>query len=1248
MTITDFFGTGTGATATATVAGGVITGITVTNAGTGYIYPVISISDPTGGGAAATAAVGPKPDGSYDGGIRKFVDGLPGLGAAGANNLDQYIPVATPDIVTYPGSDYYEIELRQYSERMHSDLGPTTQRGYIQVNKGTDTSNCNGQNQPACTAANNTVNPDPVVHHLGPLIVAQKDRPVRVKFINKLPTGNGGDLFIPVDESIMGAGPFSIDYDPVTKEPIPLTNGTFAQNRATLHLHGGITPWISDGTPHQWITPANDPKAPLYKKGVSSKNVPDMPDPGPGAATFYWTNQQSARLMFYHDHAWGITRLNVYVGEAAGYLIRDEMEQTLIAGGIIPADEIPLIIEDKTFVDPATIKLTDPTWRWGSQPWAGGNNPMTPVLGDLWWPHVYMSAENPFDITGIAPMGRWAYGPYFWPPTTGIPYPPVPNPYYDPNCDPNGDPALVAGLKDGFCQPPEIPGTPNPSWGAEAFLDTPTVNGTAYPVLNVDPKAYRFRILNAAHDRFYNLQLYEADAATPAGCPTCAANSEVRMVPAMDYTAMAANDPRWPSTGNNPQPATWAMDARPGGAPDWNTVGPDWIQIGTEAGFLAKPAVMANNPVIWNNDVTTFNAGNVDSGTMILAPAERADVIIDFSQYAGKTLILYNDAPAPFPALDPHYDYFTEGAEDMVAAGGLMASKVGFGPNTRTIMKIVVAPHADPQNPTPAFNLAALEDAFATGNGTGVAKSIFEQSQHPIIVGQSDYNGIYSTNPTFPATWPNWGLSRIIDNQISYEDIYGATHTSYLEPKAIQDEMGETFDDYGRLSAKLGLEMAFTTAGIQTFIVQNYVDPPTEILDDGVSQVWKITHNGVDTHPLHFHLYDVQVINRVGWDGFIRKPFPNEYGWKDTVRISPLEDTIVALRPAAPKLPFGVPESIRPHNPMEPLGSTIGFTNLDPLTGQPNNPPTVNEMVNLDWEYVIHCHILSHEESDMMRTVKFNYVEELPQAPTNLAASALQYNKVDLTWTDRTPANAQNTPGNPANEIGFKIERSTDGVNFTEIGTAIANSTSYADTTGASGVTYVYRIRAYNAAGVSPYSNTANGVAVLFATLSASPSSPRVAGTTVTLTGLVPGGTGNYEYRFWTQGPGTNNVLTELQAYSTNSSINWNTSQADIGNTTFWVWVRSVGSNAQFDAQATLKNYRINPAPATGVTLSPNPASPQLAGTTVTLAAQGSGGTGNYEYRFWTQGPGTNNVLTELQAYSTNSSINWNTSQADI
>jgi len=66
-------------------------------------------------------------------GIRKFVDGLPGLGPSGMNNLGQYIPVAVPDTTTYPGSDYYEIAVVQYREQMHSDLPCTLLRGYVQL-----------------------------------------------------------------------------------------------------------------------------------------------------------------------------------------------------------------------------------------------------------------------------------------------------------------------------------------------------------------------------------------------------------------------------------------------------------------------------------------------------------------------------------------------------------------------------------------------------------------------------------------------------------------------------------------------------------------------------------------------------------------------------------------------------------------------------------------------------------------------------------------------------------------------------------------------------------------------------------------------------------------------------------------------------------------------------------------------------------------------------------------------------------
>ena len=674
VTITDAYGTGTGATATATVVSGVITGIAVASFGSGYTAPIVTITDPTGTGATATATLDAT---ALTGGIRKFVDSLPGLTVAGANNLAQYIPIAVPDTTTYPGSDYYEIELGQYIEQLHSDLPATTLRGYRQTN-----------------TTDPTVS---VFSYLGPLIIAQKDRPVRVKFTNNLSTGAGGDLFIPVDTTIMGAGMGPLGMTP------PVGPMDYTQNRATLHLHGGNTPWISDGTMHQWTTPAGEVTS--YPKGVSVQYVPDM-DGGSepqGTLTFYYTNQQSARLMFYHDHAYGITRLNVYAGEAAGYLLQDSAEAGLVSSGAVPADQIPLIIQDKTFVDASTIGAQDPTWNWGS-------TPGTPHTGDLWFPHVYMPNQNPFDIMGANAMGRWDYGPWFWPPFTGLVNGPVPNPYYDPINAP--------------WEPPVIPGTPNPTLVPEGFMDTPLVNGTAYPYVQVGRKAYRFRILNACNDRYLNLQLYFAKSSatmwdSTTGALLDANAGEVNMVPAVPGAGL---------------PASWPTDGRDGGVPDPLAVGPSMIQIGTEGGFLPAPAVLPNTPVGYDYDRRSITVLNVANHTLFLGPAERADVIVDFSGIAdGTKLVLYNDAPAPVPAFDSRIDYYT-GDPDQTDTGGAPPTLPGYGPNTRTIMQFEVSAAL---GSAPAFNLAALQTALPAA---------YAQYQGKPIVPQASYNAAFAAN----------------------------------------------------------------------------------------------------------------------------------------------------------------------------------------------------------------------------------------------------------------------------------------------------------------------------------------------------------------------------------------------------------------------------------------------------------------------------------------------------------------------
>ena len=912
------------------------------------------------------------------GGIRKFIDTLPGLGAANQNNLGQYIPIANPDTITYPGSDYYEISLVEYSEKMHTDLPPTKLRGYVQTNSGT-----------APATGLNTVAPAPV-HYLGPLIIAQRDRPVRVKFTNNLPTGADGNLFIPVDTTVMGAGMGPLGMNVPLGYPM-----NYSQNRAIIHLHGGTTPWISDGTPHQWITPAGETTS--YPTGVSVQNVPDMPAPGPGSATLYYTNQQSARLMFYHDHAYGITRLNVYVGEAAGYVVTDPVEEDLISvkkvlpdlGGVYHYG-IPLIIQDKTFVDANNIAAQDPTWNWGT-------TPPTPRTGDLWFPHVYMPNQNPEDPFGANNFGRWDYGPWFWPPVTadtGLIHGPVRI-----GTDASGDPIFA-------------PGTPNPSLVPEAFMDTPLVNGTPYPYLTVAPRAYRFRILNACNDRSLNLQLYYADSAKP---------TEVKMVPAV-------STPRFP--------ATWPTDGRDGGVPDPCKAGPPIIQIGTEGGFLPEPVVLDNTPIGYEYNRRDITVLNVSAHTLLLGPAERADVIIDFSKVRkGAKLILYNDAPAPVPAFDSRYDYYT-GDPDQTEEGGAPTTLRGYGPNTRTIMQFRVTGTA-----SPAFNVDALN---------AVWPAVYAASQPAPIVPQTTYPAPYNASTDT--------YSDIQDNNLTFTPIGSATPTTIqMKPKAIQ----ELFElNYGRMNATLGVELPLTNFNTQTTIPYGYIDPVTEIIQDGNAQIWKITHNGVDTHAMHFHLFNVQLINRVGWDGMVKPPERNELGWKETVRMNPLEDAIVAFRPIAPKLPFSIPDSNRPIDPTMPLGST--FQSVDPLTNIAYT--VVNALTNFGWEYVWHCHLLGHEENDMMRPMIMmditNYVTPVA-APYGLTADVNTTQRIHLAWADDSN-----------NETGFRIERVIEPNAFAEVNTTEVNVPDYNDSTVLPAKTYTYRVFAFNGDGNSLPSNT--------------------------------------------------------------------------------------------------------------------------------------------------------------------------------
>jgi spore coat protein A, manganese oxidase len=247
--------------------------------------------------------------------LTKWIQPIRGLGPSG-------IPVmnGVPDPV-FANTKYYQITVGEFMDQLHPQLGSTRLWGYW------DTTS-------------------PLKRHLGGVILARRGTASRIRFTNTLPQIN----IIPVDITI----------------PQPASQ---AQNRTATHLHGGLVPWICDGGPHDWFAPngasgasfLNGPTSVL--DNITAANGVLVPQPMvAGQADYYYPNDQGFRLVWYHDHAWGITRLNAYAGIASAYLIQDSIDDAYVTAGKIPGlpSTIPLVWQDKIFVNPATTLVYCP------------------------------------------------------------------------------------------------------------------------------------------------------------------------------------------------------------------------------------------------------------------------------------------------------------------------------------------------------------------------------------------------------------------------------------------------------------------------------------------------------------------------------------------------------------------------------------------------------------------------------------------------------------------------------------------------------------------------------------------------------------------------------------------------------------------------------------------------------------------------------------------------------------------------
>ena len=330
--------------------------------------------------------------------------------------------------------DMYEISVRQFQQQiLPAGLPATTVWGYGAV-----------------SAARR----DGLLVHNAPSLTIEAgwNRPVRVKWINELVDANGNYLphLLPVDQTLHWANPpggtSGRDTRPVFAEtpdpyggPVPLVT----------HVHGAVGVGDeSDGYAEAWYLPAagNIPagyatKGTWYDFFAGKAAAAYDATWGPGFAVFQYPNLNRASTIWYHDHALGMTRLNVYAGPAGFYIIRGGPDG------------------DKAVLD---SRSNGPAVLPGPAPREGDRFP----------------PNKPYREIPIAIQDR-AFnddGSLFYPNTRA---------FFD----------EYAG--------PYLPHTDvSPIWNPEFFGNCIMVNGNTWPFLDVEQGRYRFRLLNGCQSRF--------------------------------------------------------------------------------------------------------------------------------------------------------------------------------------------------------------------------------------------------------------------------------------------------------------------------------------------------------------------------------------------------------------------------------------------------------------------------------------------------------------------------------------------------------------------------------------------------------------------------------------------------------------------------------------------------------------------------------------------------------------------------
>jgi FtsP/CotA-like multicopper oxidase with cupredoxin domain len=339
---------------------------------------------------------------------------------------------------------------------------------------------------------------------------------------------------------------------------------------------------------------------------------------------------------------------------------------------------------------------------------------------------------------------------------------------------------------------------------------------------------------------------------------------------------------------------------------NWVELTDEFTQLGAEGGLLPSPVVLDE---------------------VLMGPAERADVLVDFSGLAdGTAVYLVNVGPdEPFGGGVPDVDF---PAADPATTGQVMKFVVNAGLTAYAGSGNPVASYTPPATLTTITPLVAGDGAgnfTATATGQPVNKQILSLNEEVSSLICAEFAADGTITDVTPASGAVPGSATFEEDCINY-GIANGLATEPMGPKA----------------ALLGTYTPSTdgvTPGVTKPML--WADPTSENprIDD--TEVWEIWNFTMDAHPIHQHLVQYQVLDRegitfdaatgevTGLDGAVRAPEPWERGWKDTTIMYPGEVTRLAA-------------------------------NFDKAG-----------------LYVWHCHIVEHEDNEMMRPYMVKYSDDL-------------------------------------------------------------------------------------------------------------------------------------------------------------------------------------------------------------------------------------------------------------------------------